>query len=161
LAQVFQVYPPTGISAGNLQQASLFIGDLFFICGTRRFVRFLSQPRFYYHFDHTPCPNVPPLGVYHGSELVYVLNQSSLATTLGFPYPCNFQPSDLLFAQQIERFWTNFATSGNPNSPNVPPSSWPTYDTLGDQDLYLNDQYHTETNYHKSQCDFWDGILGY
>jgi para-nitrobenzyl esterase len=155
--QVYQQYPPSGSnnSDTNKATASALIADYSFVCGTRHFLRLIgpttTEKQYLYHFDHTPCSPVPNWGVYHSSEIDFVYDTPSGCAV-------KFSPADETFAKQLGTWWSNMATSGNPNTPKTSTQNWPTYDATGDQDLYLNNQFKVETGRRKSYCDFWDSV---
>jgi len=132
--------------------ASTFIADYSFVCGTRHFLRSVAPTttfkQYMYHFDHTPCTPIANWGVYHSSELDYVFDTLQGCST----------PADETFSKQLGTWWSNLATSGNPNTPKTSTQQWPTYDATGDQDLYLNNQFKVESGRRKTYCDFWDSI---
>ena len=92
------------------------------------------QPVYYYSFRRRPP--FPADSVYagwgasHFAELWYVfdhLNQDRWDWT----------PADRKLAAEMSGYWTNFAKSGNPNGPGLPP--WPTFQDSGAAVLYFSD----------------------
>ena len=69
-------------------------------------------------------------GASHFAELWYVfdhLNQS----------PWRWSKADRKVAEEISGYWVNFARSGNPNGPGLPP--WPAFRKADSRVLYLGD----------------------
>ena len=62
---------------------------------------------------------------------------------------------------QVTRYWSNFAQTGEPNSPQTPQVMWPRYTAAGDQTLRLDVGPHTQvqTGLRKSACDHWDSYV--
>ncbi len=81
---------------------------------------------------------------YHGDELNYVFG------TPGF----TGMPPDPAFVAIVQGYWTRFATTGDPNGPDL--AVWPTYDSVTDQHLVLKNPPAAGSGLSKSDCDFWD-----
>ncbi|MEU4341542.1 carboxylesterase family protein [Nocardia sp. NPDC023852] len=103
---------------------SAVITDGFFACPERfvsRAARDTGHPLWQYEFDQAPLgeANLVMPGAFHAAELPYLF--SSL---MSVPIPWT-GPSDA-FSRQMQRWWTTFAHTGNPNGPDSPPwSAWP------------------------------------
>jgi len=114
------------------------------------FLRQISSltANYLYRFNHKPCGS--GIGVYHSAEIAFV-----------YDCCCQFSADDQLFSKQLGVWWTNMAASGNVNQPKTSSFNWPTYDTAGDKDIVLNNQFVIETGNRKTYCDFWDSINYY
>ena len=58
-------------------------------------------------------------------------------------------------------YWTNFAKTGNPNSPASGWINWPSYDTQTDQVMLFNDVSTVQSGIWSQYCSFWDQDMGY
>ncbi len=68
-----------------------------------------------------PGKGEPTLGSFHGLEVPYVFNTFTVRTWRWLP----FAPADHRLSATIESYWTNFAKTGDPNSPGLPTwKSW-------------------------------------
>jgi para-nitrobenzyl esterase len=56
------------------------------------------------------------LGSFHSLELRYVFKSFDDPISARLP----FQPEDYMLSELMERYWTNFAKTGNPNSHDLP-----------------------------------------
>lgn len=80
------------------------------------------HPVYEYEFDH-PLPG--HAFAVHSAELPYVFGDFP---THGFD-GARFSAQDRRLSGLIERYWTNFARTGNPNGPGLPP--WPAFGHTG------------------------------
>jgi para-nitrobenzyl esterase len=102
--------------------------DVVFSCNARIAARQLSQfvPTYHYEFDDPDAPMLffPPLsfptGAYHAAELQYLFDLR------GTPVPSPaLSPGQRQLSDAMVGYWTQFASSGDPNAPGAP--SWPQY----------------------------------
>jgi para-nitrobenzyl esterase len=108
--------------------------DVVFACNARLSSRLLSQyvPTYQYEFND---PNAPmlffppvsfPTGAYHASELQYIFN------VLETPVPSpGLTAAQAQLSNTMVGYWTQFARSGDPNSPGAP--AWPPYASTSDE----------------------------
>jgi len=82
-----------------------------------------AAPAYLYFFIHYPAePNTPcGYGCHagHGAEIPFVFNQLDQD-------PRQWSASDRQLADQMIRYWTNFAKTGDPNGQGLP--AWPAFD---------------------------------
>ncbi|WP_406238073.1 carboxylesterase/lipase family protein [Nocardia sp. NBC_01009] len=103
---------------------SAVITDGVFACPAlfvSRVARDTGHPVWQYEFDEAPFGDANPLlpGAFHAGELPYLFT-----SLMSLPIPWT-GPSGA-FARQMQRWWTTFAHTGNPNGPGSPPwSAWP------------------------------------
>jgi para-nitrobenzyl esterase len=100
-----------------------------------------------YNFDH---PWAAPalrdlLGKSHGAELNYVFG--SLIESV--------DEESKALSEQMQRYWTRFATSGDPNGGSDP--VWPAFDPARGNRLNLNPAPSVVENFRKERCDWWKG----
>ena len=124
-AEFLKLYP-TGSDAEALRSAEDYAGDRFIAASTWAWMDAQSQtgkqPIYRYRFDLGPPaanPNAPKLGAYHSSEIEYVFGQ--LDSKAGVPW----RSEDRQLSELMGKYWTNFAKTGDPNGPGLPP--WPKY----------------------------------
>jgi para-nitrobenzyl esterase len=109
---------------------------------------------FAYNFDHAWAgPQLrDALGKSHGAELNYVFG--SLVEGM-------FDAEAKTLSELVQRYWTRFAASGDPNG--SPDPVWPRFDaTLGNR-LNLNAEPSLVTHFREERCAFWkkyyDGLF--
>jgi para-nitrobenzyl esterase len=93
-----------------------------------------KNPVYYYSFRQQPPFPVGSVyegwGASHFAELWYVfdhLNQE----------PWHWTAADRRVAEEVSNYWVNFARSGDPNGPSLPP--WPAFTNTDAKVLYLAD----------------------
>ena len=156
-AMIRTLYPP---AADNVANAAAVIGDAFFVCGTRIFLKYMAKAvkdgSYGYHFAHLrpfECTGVPiPWGVIHTAELDYVFK-----TPLGGSVCPAFTPYGAQVGLKMRSEWAAFAKYG------VPSSAWPRYDPGSDKYSLFGGPGEaaqgTEVHRRKPQCDFWEGFI--
>jgi para-nitrobenzyl esterase len=118
--------PPTGVMSAPLALGALGTDDLF-ACPVRSADLALAQavPTYAYEFNDETAPStLPPvsfpLGDAHTIELQYLFGENPQL----FLTPDQIELSDRMIG-----YWTQFAKTGNPNSPGAP--IWPQYSAGG------------------------------
>lgn len=115
-----------------------FAGDRFIAWSTWRWLEAQTTggiPAYRYRFDlgFPHAPEKPDPGAYHSAEIEYVFGM--LDSKAGVPW----RAEDRALSDQMQKYWTNFARSGNPNGPGLP--QWPAYRSdTGWQMMYLSQQ---------------------
>ncbi|MGA8643000.1 carboxylesterase/lipase family protein [Candidatus Binatus sp.] len=121
--------PPPGVVSAPLALGALGT-DWAFACPARNADLLLSQyvPTYAYEFNDENAPQGPlppgltfPLGADHGAEIQYLFNFEAV---LGPFTPAQQQLSDAMI-----NYWTQFAKTGDPNSPDAP--TWSPYTAGG------------------------------
>jgi para-nitrobenzyl esterase len=116
-----QLYP-ADTPEHALRSTQDFAGDRFIAFSTWAWMEAQAktgkQPIYRYRFDLAP-PIVPNTGAYHSAEIEYVFGQ--LDTKPGVTW----RPEDREMSELIQKYWTNFARTGDPNGPGLP--KWPQY----------------------------------
>jgi para-nitrobenzyl esterase len=160
-ADVVKQYPITDYQ-GNVKLALSAIGtDSLFSCPGRRAARSFSKvvPTRAYEFADPNAPTVlaPPVpnfpfGAYHASELASLFD----STTLGGHAPLT--PEQEQLAATMVGYWTQFAGTGDPNSPSTP--EWPAYTAATDtyQSLVPPTPHPTNGFAADHKCAFWDAV---
>ncbi len=134
--EILKAYPHANDMDAARAGKQLF-RDMTFAWGTWTWAKLQSEsgknPAFIYYFDHR-TPQSPD-GANHASEIPFVFN------TLGAPglggVRLKIGPKEVKLAEQMQRYWVNFATSGDPNGSDLP--SWPTFDEKTQQAMVLDD----------------------
>ena len=133
-----------------------WLADLAFRCPTTTEAQWLTvahHPVYEYELQHA-IPGQEAQGSVHSADLPYVFGY--------FPKEGNiagkFGEVDFKLADLIERYWTNFAKSGDPNSEGL--AKWPEFD--GSQ-AYLqfkqDGSVGIATGLRKAQCDLYRDVL--
>ncbi|HTS34717.1 MAG TPA: carboxylesterase/lipase family protein [Candidatus Solibacter sp.] len=116
---------PTDTDEHVLRSAIDYSSDQFISFSTWEWLeahsRTSKQPIYRYRFDlpFPPAPNAPNMGAYHSAEIEYVFGQ------LDSKPGVTWRADDRQLSELMQKYWANFARSGNPNGPGLP--NWPAY----------------------------------
>ena len=148
---------------GDAELADQAFGDATFVSGGRHVARSVAArgtPAYLYHFDYVlerRRGKVP--GAAHGAEIPYVF-----ATLDNLPAIVRMLTTkdDTATATMMNRYWINFATSGDPNGEGLP--RWPKYSTGTDELLLVRPKVEAVAHFRAPQLDFfqlrWEGAEG-
>ena len=119
---------------GHLALGAL-VTDEFFVCPARNADDLLARhvTTYAYEFKDENAPpvqsSVPgltfPLGAYHTAEIQYLFTLG----LGGIPSSFFFTPDEIELSDTMIGYWTQFAKTGNPNSPGLP--TWSQYSVGG------------------------------
>jgi para-nitrobenzyl esterase len=132
--------------------ASALLGSLrdgLFTLNMRTWARLTATGRskaYLYLFSHAPPnPNSKYLGAYHAGEIAYVFNNLNRQNSL-------LQESDYTLAEQMQNYWVNFATTGNPNGKGLP--NWEAYTPSSEPYMDFGEAAQLRNHLLKEQLDF-------
>ncbi len=136
-ADFLKVYPADN-DAQALRSTVDYSGDTFIAWSTWRWIEAQvttgKQPVYRYRFDLGPPsdPKGPQLGAFHSSDIEYVFGQLDSRPHV------EWKPENRQLSEQMQKYWANFARSGDPNGAGLP--KWPIYSSAdGWQVMYLNE----------------------
>jgi para-nitrobenzyl esterase len=152
-----RLYPP-GTDEQSVRAMTDFAGDRFIAFSTWKWLEAQKKtgksPVYRYRFDilHPEDPKRPPnAGAYHSAEIEYVFGQLDPEDWI------SWRPEDRTLSQQMRKYWSNFARTGDPNGPGLP--KWPVYDSAdGWQVMYLNTELKAEKDAHRDRYLFLSSV---
>jgi len=89
-------------------------------------------------------------GVPHGGEMVFIFGFGTFAAFA--------PPQDTGMSDTMQRYWTNFAKTGDPNGDNLPP--WPKFEGPHPRTLVIDDTPHAVSDFRKPQFDLVRTVKG-
>jgi para-nitrobenzyl esterase len=122
--QFLKLYP-TDTPQHVMRSVQDFAGDKFIAFSTWAWLEAATktgkQPVYRYRFDLGPPsgPKGPQMGAYHSAEIEYVFGQ------LDSKADVKWSPETRALSAQMQKYWANFARSGDPNGAGLP--KWPVY----------------------------------
>ncbi len=134
--EFLRLYPASN-DAQLWRSAEDFAGDRFIAWSTWRWMEAQlstgKQPVYRYRFDQAlPIDWKGPPLAYHSEEIEYVFSQLDSKANV------NWGPIDRELSGRMQKYWTNFARSGDPNGEGLP--KWPVYGAAGGwQVMYLGE----------------------
>lgn len=130
--------------------------DVLFSCPARQAVRTGDAPSYLYRFRIEPDSFFlePYTGSFHASEIPFVFGSRDLLMLL-FPSDDRLQRAVEL-SRQIQRYWTRFARTGDPNDADLP--RWEPYDTR-DIQMELTVPLGSSAGEFRERCDIWDSVV--
>ena len=149
--KVFERYLPDSLS-DERPLLSRIATQWVFACSNRIFARRAASYSYVFGYpldfdgwgNETFCNG----HVCHGSELPFLFESTWV----------NFTDAGRRVSESMATYWTNFATSQDPNEPLRVPTQWPRVTTGDEKYMYFQDPLQVQTGYLKSECDFWDSI---
>jgi para-nitrobenzyl esterase len=152
-AQVEAAYPAA--ADADIAAAMLAIGrDVTFTLEMRTWARAVAaagRKAFVYQFTHVPpSPNASTWGAYHASEIAYVFGNLRIRDW-------KYSDTDFALSDRMSRYWTNFATTGDPNGEGLP--KWAPYDRDAEPYLDLGDAVSLKNHLLKPQLDALEASL--
>jgi para-nitrobenzyl esterase len=159
--QVLKLYPGAD-DAGAKRSAQDLAGDQFIGYSTWKWIEMQQKTGkseiFRYEFDQTlplPAgaaanPGAEPTAP-HASEIEFVFGMLS---SRELPW----RPEDRKVSELMGSYWSNFARSGDPNGPGLPP--WPAYRGQdGYEVMHLVADPHAARDNHRGRYEFLDGLV--
>lgn len=155
-AEVLNLYPTANDAEAVRAEADL-AGDRFIAYSTWKWMEAQvstgKQPVYRYRFDLAP-PADPfhPGGIaaYHAGEIPYVFGSLDLL------HGSAWRPEDRELSLRMQRYWTNFAKTGDPNGAGLP--QWPVYNAGKWKVMHLTAQPHAEDDATRARDLLLDSI---
>lgn len=155
-AKVLARYPLRGKESPSVAWSSI-VTDWGIACPALSVDKSLSDrvPTYAFEFADTQAPWFKgvadpgwPTGAYHAAELQYLFNWSQATGVVA--------PGQQHLSDQMIRYWTRFAHTGNPNGPGTP--GWQRFTANGDVQSLAPNAVHPVNLGQEHQCGFWGSL---
>jgi para-nitrobenzyl esterase len=148
---------PAGTDDQAKRSAQDLAGDQFIAFSTWKWIELQlatgNSRVFRYQFDDAPPAKdstAPSHGAYHSAEIEFVFEA---LPSKDLPW----RPEDEKLSDLISSYWTNFAKTGDPNSPGLP--AWPAYNRGENyQVMHLSAKPHAAPDEHRARYEFLDAL---
>ena len=152
LPAVRKLYASDGIT-GDKALADQIFGDNIFAAGAHGLAHFVAragEPAYVYHFAYVPtAQRGTTKGVGHGREVPFVFGLKGYRPfpRLAAQIEKGTSEKDRAMIALVERYWTNFAKTGDPNGPGLP--HWPAVTAKANHTLVFADKTKPVAGFHK------------
>ncbi len=156
--RVFELYPANSDAETHDALADIF-RESAFAWPTYAWANLQSKTGksnvYVYHFDRQQPvnPNMPfkVRGAAHADEINYAFGH------LDIQQPNQFTDADRKLSEQMVKYWTNFAKTGNPNGNGLP--QWPIYQVGKPTVMYLNENPTVKTIANEAQLKLMEDFF--
>jgi para-nitrobenzyl esterase len=116
-----------------------------------------GNPAFEYEFARVP-PGREKVGATHASELAHVFGTLQRVGPFGVGPPVKSTVTDAELSEAMQKYWTNFAKTGDPNGGSLP--TWPPFDPGARRYMHFTDDGPvSKAALRQAQCDvFIDNV---
>jgi len=143
---ILALYPPRG-QFFVWAELNRLVTDIAFFAPARMFAHATAEaglPAYRYYFTQRPGNIAGDVfGAHHAAEVPFVFN-TLIARS-------HFTPEDRALARTMQRYWTRFAATGDPNGPGDP--EWPLDSPDADTLLELGPQIGARSHYRQEEAD--------
>ncbi|HQQ62504.1 MAG TPA: carboxylesterase/lipase family protein [Pseudomonadales bacterium] len=157
MAKIKTRYPLEKYADPGAALAELF-GDSFMACSVEKTSDLLSPwtPVYGYSFNYPHASFILPerrkLNAFHGAELQFVF---------GMPmawFQRHFSGDEQHLSEAMMDYWSQFARTGNPNSPDNKQMAWPVYKTDTRTEMLFDRAISVAESPKHEACEFWRGL---
>lgn len=156
-AEARRLYPVDGYDSAFWSTVGLMT-DAVYTCPMRRLALASRGPVYRYLYAHT-YDNHPLLASFRSTHFLddpLLWHDSTLAADFVGAPSYEFSADEEVLSSRMSGYWTNFAKTGDPNGPGLPP--WPQYTEPAEITVILDEPAGEVSGYQVAQCDFLDPL---
>ena len=159
MKSIMRAYPL--VTANPVDPAAQVFTDYVFDCSSANFASGFAQA-YRYEFTHQPSFKMLPLKecnnkACHTTELPFVFGNAELLV-LPTGEKAKFTADEIQLSDSMQRYWTNFAKTGNPSSGTDVPVAWPLASATKSGVLKLAWPIVAGPSSGGRQCEMWNKI---